>query len=50
MFDLWIGSTIAALAVGVVVWGLVFWCVVAYKKRDTDTELPRQTNTTCPPS
>lgn len=48
MFDLWIGSTIAALAVGVIVWGLTFWCIVAYKKRDTDTELPRQTKYNLP--
>lgn len=48
MFDLWIGSTIAALAVGVIVWGLTFWCVVMYKKRDTDTELPRQTKYNLP--
>ncbi|MQM27783.1 aa3-type cytochrome oxidase subunit II [Glycomyces albidus] len=48
MFDLWIGSTIAALAVGVVVWGLTFWCIAAYKKKDTDTELPRQTKYNLP--
>jgi cytochrome c oxidase subunit II len=34
MMDLWIGSTVAALAVGVIVWGLTFWCVVAYRKRN----------------
>ena len=50
MFDLWVGSTIAALAVGVIVWGLTFWCIAAYKKRDTDTELPRQPSTTSPRS
>ncbi|GAA2123863.1 cytochrome c oxidase subunit II [Glycomyces algeriensis] len=48
MFDLWIGSTVAALAVGVIVWGLTFWCIAAYKKKDTDTELPRQTKYNLP--
>ncbi|GAB3644523.1 cytochrome c oxidase subunit II [Glycomyces tarimensis] len=38
--DLWIGSVVAALAVGVIVWGLTFWCVVAYRKRDS--KLPEQ--------
>jgi len=40
MYDLWIGSVIAALAVGVFVWGLIFWCVVRYRKRGE--ELPAQ--------
>lgn len=48
MFDLWIGSTVAALAVGVIVWALTFWCIVAYKKKDSDTELPRQTKYNLP--
>ena len=38
MYDLWIGSTIAALVVGVFVWGLIFWCIVRYRKRGD--ELP----------
>jgi cytochrome c oxidase subunit 2 len=36
----WQGSVIAALVVGVFVWGLIFWCVVAYRKNSD--ELPRQ--------
>ncbi|WP_100446992.1 aa3-type cytochrome oxidase subunit II [Glycomyces xiaoerkulensis] len=57
MFDLWIGATIAALAVGVIVWGLTFWCVAAYKKRDQklpeqermeEEDLPRQTKYNLP--
>jgi len=47
MFNLWIGSTIAALAVGVFVWGLIFWCVVRYRKRG-DQELPTQTRFNLP--
>src|SRR5689334_8668677 len=30
---LWNGAWIAALAVGVLVWGLILWCVVAYRRR-----------------
>ncbi|WP_418276644.1 cytochrome c oxidase subunit II [Isoptericola jiangsuensis] len=41
--DLWVGSWIAALAVGVVTWGLMLWCVAAYRKRRDDHRLPVQT-------
>jgi cytochrome c oxidase subunit 2 len=40
--NLWNGAWIAALAVGVLVWGLILWCVVAYRRRKDDTELPVQ--------
>jgi cytochrome c oxidase subunit 2 len=40
--DLWNGSWIAALAVGVLVWGLTIWCVVAYRRRNDDPEFPEQ--------
>jgi cytochrome c oxidase subunit II len=46
MYDMWIGSTIAALAVGVFVWGLIFWCVVRYRKRGE--KLPPQTRYNMP--
>jgi cytochrome c oxidase subunit 2 len=46
MYDLWIASTIAALAVGVFVWGLIFWCVIRYRKRSD--ELPVQTRFNMP--
>jgi cytochrome c oxidase subunit 2 len=39
---LWVGSWIAALAVGVLVWGLIIWCMVAYRRRKDDNELPVQ--------
>jgi cytochrome c oxidase subunit 2 len=39
---LWNGAWIAALAVGVLVWGLILWCVVAYRRRKDDTALPVQ--------
>ncbi|NYG37849.1 cytochrome c oxidase subunit II [Janibacter alkaliphilus] len=40
--ELWMGSWIAALAVGVLVWGLILWCVAAYRKRKDDNTLPVQ--------
>ncbi|MGL5912222.1 MAG: aa3-type cytochrome oxidase subunit II [Phycicoccus sp.] len=39
---LWIGAWIAAIAVGVLVTGLILWCVVAYRRRRDDDELPVQ--------
>lgn len=40
--SLWNNSWIAALAVGVLVWGLLLWCIVVYRKRKGDNELPVQ--------
>lgn len=40
--NLWVGSWIAALAVGVIVWGLTIWVVVRYRRRKNDTGLPPQ--------
>ncbi|BBY83228.1 cytochrome c oxidase subunit II [Mycolicibacterium pulveris] len=40
--ELWIGSVIASLIVGAIVWGLVFWSAAFHRKKKTDTELPRQ--------
>lgn len=46
MYDIWIGSTIAAILVGLLVWGLIFWCVVRYRRRGD--ELPIQTRYNLP--
>jgi cytochrome c oxidase subunit 2 len=46
MFDLWIGSSVAALAVGFFVWGLIFWCIIRYRKRGD--ALPAQTRYNLP--
>lgn len=40
--NLWVGSWIAALFVGLVTWGLILWCVVVYRKRKDDHTLPVQ--------
>ncbi|KUG61041.1 MULTISPECIES: cytochrome c oxidase subunit II [Kocuria] len=42
ILDLWIGSWIAALAVGLVTWGLMLWCMIAYRRRKYETGYPRQ--------
>ena len=39
--DLWQGSWIAALIVGILVWGLILWTVIFYRKR-SDDRVPRQ--------
>lgn len=41
MLRLWQGSWIAALAVGVLVWGLIIWCIVVYRQRHKD-DVPEQ--------
>jgi cytochrome c oxidase subunit II len=46
MYNLWIGSVIAALSVGFFVWGLIFWCVIRYRKRGD--EMPPQTRYNLP--
>jgi len=37
---LWTWSSVTALAVGVVVWGAIFWAIIAYRKKDD--LLPKQ--------
>ena len=44
MHSLWVGSIIAAMVVGVLVWFLIGWSAFHYRKRKGgDDELPRQT-------
>ena len=40
IYDTWLGSVAAALAVGVFVWGLIFYAIIRYRKNSD--ELPRQ--------
>jgi cytochrome c oxidase subunit II len=42
IIDLWVNSWIAALAVGVLTWALIIWCIVAYRRRKNETGYPRQ--------
>jgi cytochrome c oxidase subunit 2 len=46
MYDIWVGATVTAIMVGLLVWGLIFWCVVRYRKRGD--ELPVQTRYNLP--
>ncbi|NUT35879.1 MAG: cytochrome c oxidase subunit II [Hamadaea sp.] len=48
MYEMWIWSVVAAFAVGFFVWGLIFWCTIAYRKRAGQTELPVQTRFNLP--
>ena len=38
----WMGTVIAAMVVGVIVYGLFFVCATVFRKKKSDTELPRQ--------
>ncbi len=40
--ELWIGAVIASFVVGIIVWGLIFWTSAFHRKKETDTDLPRQ--------
>lgn len=40
--NLWVAGWISALAVGVLVWGLTIWCIVAYRRKKDDVGLPPQ--------
>jgi cytochrome c oxidase subunit 2 len=44
----WSAAFIAALAVGVVVWGLMFWCFIVYRKRKNSPLYPKQTRENLP--
>ena len=47
VLDLWQGAWIAALATGVVVWGLIFWAAWRYRRR-SETDIPVQTRYNLP--
>lgn len=42
IIDLWVNSWIAALIVGLITWGLIIWCLIAYRRRKATTGFPRQ--------
>jgi cytochrome c oxidase subunit II len=47
ILDLWQGAWIAALATGAVVWGLIFFVLIRYRRR-SDNEIPVQTRYNLP--
>jgi cytochrome c oxidase subunit 2 len=42
IMDLWVNSWIAALVVGIITWGLIVWCLVAYRRRKGTKGFPKQ--------
>lgn len=40
--QLWIWAVVASLAVGAIVWGLIFWSCTFHRKKKGDDEFPRQ--------
>jgi cytochrome c oxidase subunit II len=40
--DLWVGTWIAALAIGFLVWGLIAWVSIAYRRKKHHDHLPEQ--------
>lgn len=42
IMGLWVTSWIVLLAVGVITWGLMIWCAIAYRRRKGQTGLPVQ--------
>lgn len=47
--NLWIGFWWASLVIGVFVWGLIFYAIIKFRRKDTDAEkLPRQTRYNLP--
>ena len=41
--SLWQGTFIASMAVGALVWGLLIWSIVRYRRKRGDTSIPKQT-------
>ena len=48
IMDLWVNSWIAALVVGIITWGPIVWCLVAYRRRKGTVGFPRQTSFNLP--
>jgi len=42
VINLWVGTWIAGLFVGFLVWGLTIWCLVVYRRKRDDHSLPPQ--------
>lgn len=48
MQHLWTWSIVAAMAMGILVWGLIFWTILFHRKRANSPEFPRQTGYNVP--
>ena len=42
IINLWNGTWVTAWIVGILTWGLMIWCMIAYRRRKGDTGLPVQ--------
>ncbi|MCY0903716.1 cytochrome c oxidase subunit II [Arthrobacter sp. H14-L1] len=42
VIDLWVNSWITVMIVGVITWGLMIWCIIAYRRRKNAVGFPRQ--------
>ena len=42
ILSLWQGSWVAAMAVAILVWGLIFWSIIVYRRRSHDDKAPDQ--------
>lgn len=42
IIQLWTGSWVTLMLVGLAVWGLTMWCVIAYRRKKGDTGFPIQ--------
>lgn len=43
ILSLWQGAWVASMLVGVLVWALLIWAIVKYRRKSTDTGIPEQT-------
>ncbi|MEV4436818.1 cytochrome c oxidase subunit II [Streptomyces sp. NPDC049555] len=48
ILSLWQGSWAAALAIGVLVWGLIIWSVIFHRRSRSKVEIPKQTRYNMP--
>lgn len=44
MGNVWVGFWVTAFIVGFLVWGLIIWAIIRYRRKDGDVEVPRQTS------
>nr|WP_182357586.1 cytochrome c oxidase subunit II [Tomitella gaofuii] len=48
MRELWTWSIVAAMTMGLIVWGLVFWTLLFHRKKKNSPDFPRQTQYNVP--
>ncbi|MCZ2404307.1 cytochrome c oxidase subunit II [Paenarthrobacter sp. Z7-10] len=48
VIDLWVNSWITAMVIGLITWGLIIWCIIAYRRRKNAVGFPRQVSYNLP--